>query len=286
MRRRLGRDHVLPALTLAAVLGACVDDRPPPPDVIARIADREIPYAEFEGFLRRSSLDIEEALGSDVLSGLFDQFIEEELLYRTGLDRGVIEEADDVSRSVRKLLDAARLDEITATEIEAYYQDNIGDFERAERVRLSQILVRDRAMAETARAELAAGEAFEEVARRVSQEPAAVRGGDQGELARADLPPAFAEVIFSLGAGEVSEIVAADYGFHIFEVTARLAAERLTLAEARPAIVEKLRRSTADRTLDKLVEEARGRYNVQVFERNLPFNYEGAYGSKKKSPHD
>ena len=31
--------------------------------------------------------------------------------------------------------------------------------------------------------------------------------------------------------------------------------------------------------LRELVAEARERYNVRVFERNLPFNYAGRYGS-------
>jgi peptidyl-prolyl cis-trans isomerase C len=146
-------------------------------------------------------------------------------------------------------------------------------------VRLRQILVEDRAAAERAWREIAAGADFAQVARRDSKEPRAAFGGDQGELSRADLPPAFAETIFALAPGEVSEIVAADYGFHLFQVVRRLPAQELTLAEAEPEIRSLLARSNAEGRLSELVGEARDRYNPAVYVRNLPFNYVGRYSS-------
>jgi peptidyl-prolyl cis-trans isomerase C len=144
-------------------------------------------------------------------------------------------------------------------------------------VRLRQILTEDRATAERALKEIAAGADFQEVARRLSRDPAATAGGYQGELTREDLPPSFAEVIFGLKPGEVSRLVPAEYGFHIFQVTDREPAQVIPLEAARPEILGKLRQQRADRLLQSLVQEARTRYNVAVYERNLPFDYEGSY---------
>ena len=81
-------------------------------------------------------------------------------------------------------------------------------------------------------------------------------------------------------------MVPASYGFHIFQVVSRQPAEVVTLAAARGEIVAKLREERGDRRLRALVEEARGRYNTKVYERNLPFGYEGAYSEKhaQKTP--
>jgi parvulin-like peptidyl-prolyl isomerase len=144
-------------------------------------------------------------------------------------------------------------------------------------VRVRQILTEDKATAEKALREIDAGSPFEEVARRLSRDPSAASGGYQGELSRADLPPAFAEVIFGLEAGEVSRLVPAEYGFHIFQVASREPAQVVPLEQARGEILGRLRQERADRLLRSLVEDARSRYNVSIYERNLPFGYEGSY---------
>ena len=76
---------------------------------------------------------------------------------------------------------------------------------------------------------------------------------------------------------EFSDVVAADYGFHIFQVVERLPARSVPLAEARAEIERQLRRRLADAELAELVDSARNRYNVRVHRRNLPFNYAGHY---------
>lgn len=115
------------------------------------------------------------------------------------------------------------------------------------------------------------------MARRLSRDPSAATGGYQGELSRDNLPPAFADVIFSLQPGEVSKVVAADYGFHVFEVLEHVPAGAVPLAEARDEIRERLRQERADRLLADLVKDGRSQYNVVVHRRNLPFNYKGSY---------
>jgi parvulin-like peptidyl-prolyl isomerase len=271
---------------LALLAAACQRAAAPPPDAVARLGGAEVRYAEFERYVARSAGDPGEGgvLGSDVLSELFDQFLDERLLARLAVDRGLVRAAAGAAeprRAIDALLAAGPPQEAGAGEVARYYQAHAGDFSRPERVRLRQILTADRGAAEEARREIAAGKPFAEVARRLSRDPSAASGGDQGELARADLPPSFADVIFALRPGEVSPIVPAEYGFHLFQVTAREPAEVVPLAAARGEILGRLRRQGADRLLRALVQEARRRYNVKVYERNLPFAYEGSYHAKK-----
>jgi peptidyl-prolyl cis-trans isomerase C len=276
---------VAAALTTAA-LGACRREAPPGPDVAARIAGEEVPYSRFEAYLARQVGDPETVLGSDVLSELFDQFLDEQLLARLAADRGLLRAGGSgpgrERHAVDALLAAGPAASPSDAEVARYYAAHAGEFSRAERVRLRQILVEDRAAAERAAAELATGADFGEVARRLSRDPSASRGGDQGVLARSDLPPAFAETIFALRPGEVSRIFPAEYGFHIFQVVERLPAEVAPLGEVAGEIRARLARERSDRRLAALVAECRNRYDVEVYGRNLPFDYEGSYSGPEK----
>lgn len=279
------------ACVLLIALTSCRREEPLPPDVVAKIGVTPVHYADFESYLARAVGDGGgSVLASDVLSGLFDQFLDEELLVRLAADRGLVRGGGPGPgergrrQAVEKLLETSLAAAPPQAEVAAYYRAHRQEFARPERVRLRQILTEDRASAERALKAVAAGSDFGEVARQMSRDPSASAGGDQGELARSDLPPAFAEVIFALQPGEVSRVVPADYGFHVFQVTARLPAEVVPLEQARPEIVERLRRQRADRRLHELVAEARKRYDVTLFRRNLPFNYKGSYDHDPTTP--
>ncbi len=290
-----GRRSLAPLgiVLLAAACQRAAPPAPPAPDALARLGDADVRYAEFERYVARSVGDGGSdgggggALGSDVLSELFDQFLDERLLARLAADRGVVPAAaaGDPRRAVDALLAGAPGQDPGDAEVALYYRRNAAEFTRPERVTLRQLLTGDRRTAERARREIVAGAPFAEVARRLSGGPRADSGGYQGELARTDLPPSFAELIFALRPGEVSAIVPADYGFHIFQVVDHKPAEVVPLAAARGEILARLRQRRADELLRSLVREARGRYTVKVYERNLPFGYAGSYHENaKKTP--
>jgi hypothetical protein len=283
-----GRQRTLLFLALLALLAAaaaagtaCRREQPPAPDVVARIGGKDVHYARFEGYLKRSMGDPDTVLASDVLSELFDQFLDEQLLAHLAVERGLVPSIDQPRQAAAALLGADTEAEPGEAEVTAYYAVHRQELARPERVRLRQILLEDRKAADRAARDIAAGIAFEEVARRVSQGESA--GGFQGVLARADLPPAFADAIFSLKPGQVSRVMPADYGFHLFQVVERLPAEVAPLEEVKDGIRDRLRQERADRRLASLVKECRSHYTVVVYGRNLPFNYEGVYGGSKKN---
>jgi len=267
-------------LSVAVWATACGGPEATAPDVVARLGETDITYADFEEYLRVNSLDGEVGLASAVLSGLFDQFLLEELLLAMARDEGVA--GTDRRHIVTELIERRAAAGLGDAAIEAYFVNHSADFDLPERVSFRQILVADRATAESALVRLRGGEPFEKVARSV-QEGDEPGGWVQNDLSRDTVPPAFADTIFSLEEGEVSEIVAADYGFFLFEVTERKPREQLSFEEAAPGIRRELERAGADRALGELVSDARQRYNVAVFEQNLPFEYQGNYRRKPSS---
>jgi parvulin-like peptidyl-prolyl isomerase len=266
-------------LSLLAV--GCSRPLAPAPDVVAHLGDRAVTYSDFEGYLRLNSLDSEVGLASSVLSGLFDQFLLEELLLELARAEGVAE--GDRRRAVDVLIGRRTAQAVEESDVVTYFDEHPDEFSLPERLSLRQILVDDRDRAADALNRIQAGEPFEAVARSV-QDGSDVGGWEQTDLTRDGVPPAFAEALFSLSPGEISEIVEADYGFFIFEVTGHQPAERLSLEQAERSIRRKLEREAADEALGELVDDAEQRYNVAVFEQNLPFDYQGNYRRDAVAP--
>lgn len=279
----------------AVVLGTAVvlstagcGPRPAPADAAARVGDEIVPYAEFEAYVS-GRVGLAAASSSRVLSGLLDQYLDEALLRLLALDEGRVDGDGDGGgggggagdgevagwQVVDALLAGREPPPVSEEEIAVFYRANPDSFERPERVLLNQVLAEQRETAGRVARRMAAGDDYAALA-------AAFSSGvsiNQSEITRDDLPVAFVDRIFALETGEVSEVIEADYGYHVFQVVARLPAARWPLAEARPRIVEILGRQGRRRMLANLVAEARGRYNVEVYARNLPFNYEGQYDS-------
>lgn len=270
----------IPALAwvLALALG-CAE--PPPSDAVARVGGDWVRMERFDLYLDHTAGIEAGELSSEVLSKILDGFLEEELLTRLAVERGVAQPDDPHRYAIERLLASEAESEPTREEIEGYYREHRPDYRRLERVRLRQILVEDRDTVERAMTELRGGTDFAEAARRFSRDSTGETGGIQGELARDDLPPVFAETIFALEPGEISRILEAEYGFHIFQVTERLPAEVLPLELVEDEIREQLLEEAADRHLDRLVEEARNRYPVEVYTHNLPFDYRGSFDEEQ-----
>ncbi len=142
--------------------------------------------------------------------------------------------------------------EPTEAELRTYFELNGAKFERPEQVRLFEILVAvDPAEpASASRAEqqaneiarrLRRGEPFEPLARARSDDEYRLKGGDFGFVHRGRLDEELDRAVFAAATGAVT-IVRTIYGFHVFRVTERVPATRLTYDEARPHLVERLRR--------------------------------------------
>lgn len=271
-----GRYRYLFVLALSVCTLAC-DRTIAPADRVAEIDEEPIPYAAFEDFLARNSVDGAGVLGSDVLSSLLDQFLDERLLCQLASDRlGLSEIAD--GRAAASALLPENLGKPDDRAVTAHYLQHRARFDLPARIYLRQLLFTERELAERTRAQWAAGTPYQDVVAGIADNPAA-HAGEEGEFAREDLPPPFADHLFAFDEGTVSEVLAADYGLHVFQVVRHLPAGEAALSEVAPLIREELVAQERQRAMTRLVEEARGRYNVRVFERNVPFNYQGVFDS-------
>lgn len=246
-----------------------------PPDGVARIGRQTLSYGEFEDFLARNATIEVGALTSDVLSALFDQFLDERLLIMTALDRTDLDASTDERALIEDLLagESIRPDE---SSIATQYRLEIARFEVPARLYLRQLLFSDYDAAVRIRDLWARGVPYETLVADLEQEEW-VEVGQEGEFPVTELPAAYAELLLGLRAGEVSPVQTADYGFHVFQVVDHLPAGIVPLSEAAELVAREMMTRRTTEAVERLVAAARERYNVRVFERNLPFNYRGRY---------
>lgn len=127
--------------------------------------------------------------------------------------------------------------------VQDYYTKNGAEFETAEQVKASHILIKanDKDPAEVAKAKVKAENIlkqlsktdFGKLAAANSDDPGSkVKNGDLGFFKKGSMVKEFEDVAFKLNKGETSGLVKSAFGFHIIKVTDRKAAEKMSEAQA------------------------------------------------------
>ena len=126
---------------------------------------------------------------------------------------------------------------ISEDEMKKYYEENKDDF-YTDTVTASHILIKTidddgnelsedkkkeaKKTAEEALEKVKAGEDFAKVAKEYSEDSSASSGGELGKFGRGQMVTEFEDAAFAMKAGEISDIVETQYGYHIIKVTERV----------------------------------------------------------------
>ncbi|HYG66795.1 MAG TPA: peptidylprolyl isomerase [Anaeromyxobacteraceae bacterium] len=147
---------------------------------------------------------------------------------------------------------------ITDEDLQNYYQAHRAEFAGEEQVKVRHIFLplpesatpaeeaKVRADGQKALQRLATGEDFAKVAREISKGPGAEDGGDLGWLARGTIQKSLEDVAFALKTGEVSELVRAGPGLHLFKVEDRRTSGGRSFEEAKAEITDRLTNEQAE----------------------------------------
>ncbi len=140
----------------------------------------------------------------------------------------------------------------TEAEVSGYYERHRAEFASPEERRARHILLQTPAGADeqtknATRAKLAEiltqarnGADFADLAKKHSQDGSAANGGDLGFFGRGRMVPSFEQAAFALKEGEISDIVASQFGFHIIKLEKINPAHQRELSEVRDEISAKL----------------------------------------------
>jgi len=184
-----------------------------------------------------------------MLKGLKEQYEKAEEFYKDfGQDdeQKIKQDLEDHLRVERRLEQMCEsLSEPSEEEIRGYYESHKTEYETGEQVRVAHIVkyVNWQSDEQTsfeainaAHKELVGGAAFETVVDKYTD--CGDNGGDLGYVNRSQMVEEFEDVVFNLGAGQVSDVFRTRFGFHIAKVYDRKPASIPPLEEVRKNIAE------------------------------------------------
>lgn len=159
---------------------------------------------------------------------------------------------------------------VSESDMKKYYEDNKDDF-YVDTVTASHILIKTqddngkelsdeekskaKKTAEEVLAKIKAGEDFAKLAKEYSQDSSASNGGELGTFGRGQMVQEFEDASFSMKAGEVSDIVKTQYGYHIIKVTERVNKQE-SYDESKAAIKSTLLSEKYTEYIEGLVDKA------------------------------
>lgn len=150
---------------------------------------------------------------------------------------------------------------VTEDALRKVYNERVAAMPSVEEVRVRHILLKDRAGAEAAMRDIAAGKSFEEVAGSVSlDETSKKSGGDLGFLTMEQLPPELGGAIVTMKTGEIAaKPVETPFGFHVVKLEERRKRE----PPAFEVVSTELRRGMEAQAVSKIVADLKAAARIE-----------------------
>lgn len=162
------------------------------------------------------------------------------------------------------------------SDLEDFYEKNKGLFSTPEKRQARHILIRVEEQAgktlEEAKTKIAeiqqkieSGEDFSELAKNYSEDPgSAVSGGDLGTFERGMMVPEFDEAVFSMEAGQVSDVVQTDFGLHLIKLEQIIPIDIKPLSEVKQEVIAQYQALEAEKIYFEQLEQM----NTLVYEQS------------------
>lgn len=155
---------------------------------------------------------------------------------------------------VEELMAAA----VTDADAQAAYDEQYGGADAQQEYNASHILVETKEEADAIKADLDGGADFGALAREKSTGPSGPSGGSLGWFGAGQMVPAFEQATFALSAGEVSEPVQTQFGWHVI----LLSETRIQEAPAFADVEEELKAQIAQVRIQDQITEAEATADV------------------------
>jgi peptidyl-prolyl cis-trans isomerase C len=153
---------------------------------------------------------------------------------------------------------------VSDEDLKKFYDENKDKFKTGDQVRASHILVKSEKEAKDVLAQLKAGGNFEELAKKLSTDGAASKGGDLGWFSKGSMIPEFEKVAFTMKEGQISDIVKTKFGYHIIKLTGKRAAGERSFDDVKEQIKASMLPGKQQEVFQKLKEDLKksGKYTI------------------------
>ncbi|MBG6072667.1 MULTISPECIES: SurA N-terminal domain-containing protein [unclassified Polaromonas] len=157
---------------------------------------------------------------------------------------------------------------VNDADLKTYYEQNAKQLSSTEERRASHILITAPVTASAAQREEAKAKAeallaairkapdtFAEVARKNSQDPgSAAGGGDLDFFGKGAMVKPFEDAAFSMQKGDISDVVASDFGYHIIKLTDIKVPKQRSFEEMKPMLEADLKKQQAQKKFSETAE--------------------------------
>ena len=277
---------ILAAGRLAAGFAGCRGEKS---RVVARAGSIQITVDDLAGELDNAPAAYQNYLSTvEGKKQFLDILLREKILMNSAERSGIARRNKEIQKNLRDYRKRAREKEIefrnglivreylrelkdkdlrvTDEEIRKYFDENKDVFERPVKVTASHILSPTQEAAEAVLRRVKKGEDFARVAREISTDPSASRGGMIGEVSKGDLAelPEFEGNLFSLKSGQVSGIVKTKLGYHIIKKTGEIRLPKQSFEQAAPQIHRMIEKRKFDEWIQRTKKEQKVFIDEQV----------------------
>ena len=246
----------LPALGLVAAMAlpAAAQDAD---TVVATVNGTDITVGHM--IVARATLPAQfQELPDEVLfNGILEQLVQQTLLAQSfdgDLPPRAVLSLENETRSLTagEALELVLADALTPAAIEAAYQERFEGVEAEQEYNASHILVETEEAAKAIKEEIEGGADFAAVAREKSTGPSGPNGGQLGWFGKGAMVPSFEAAVIGLEAGQISDPVQTQFGWHVIILNETRVQERPALEDIRAELEEQVRATTLDAHIAEL----------------------------------
>ena len=245
--------------------------------VLARVNGKSITVGDFDTRLSKMPAYYK-AIASKRKKDFLDDMINEQLIYKESLKRGLDRDAEVrelIEEAKHKILVAKLLEVegkkwgVTEEKIKEYYEAHKEEFATPLKMRASHIMVDSGEQAEEVLKKLSEGSDFAALAKEYSKDPSKEKGGDIGYFVKGQLIPEIEEVCLKLKVGETSGVIKTKIGYHIIKVTDRIEPKESDFSQVRSSIEKGLSDMAQREAMDNLIKNLRAKARIRINDKLL-----------------
>ncbi|MDF1728681.1 MAG: peptidylprolyl isomerase [Sulfitobacter sp.] len=247
------------AATLAMPLAA--QEEPGLDTVVATVNGTDITLGHM--IIARATLPEQyQQLPQEVLfTGILDQLVQQQALADTfegTLPPRVTLSIENETRSLTagEVIENVMSTPVTDEALQAAYDEQYANAETETEFNASHILVETEEEALAIQTELAEGADFAAVAREKSTGPSGPGGGSLGWFGKGMMVPTFEQAVVGMEAGEVSDPVQTQFGWHVIKLNETRQKEAPALEEVREELELQVRQTNVQQQIEAVTEAA------------------------------
>lgn len=243
--------------------------------IIAKVDGREIKESDLSTLVQNLGQQAGRFAGPEGRKQLIDELITQELFYSDAIAQGMDQDTEYVAaveQMKANLLKQYALNKLLANitvsdeEAEIHFEKNKDMFRPQPSARASHILVQTEEEAHNILKEINEGLSFEDAAVKYSSCPSNTNGGDLGEFKKGQMVPEFETAVFNMNAGDISQPVQTQFGFHIIKAGKINSGSDITFEEVKDRVKNYCASVKSNMVYAEKQAELNKKYTVEVCE--------------------